>query len=280
MVASAYHFFCALYDTRRSLRGAKHSLDEHGTWKDALISCTNRDSFPDVILKVNDRNRTFPGGEMIEIKEAQSYNIPSFNSTLPSRVKDIREVARKDGKMYREMRDNEEGKDPHRLQQREVYYLLSGRKGGNVKICLLHGAFFDTLPVDAHIRKMFEQVLSDALKDNPKAHKDPAFAEAAEKLLQLRWQQAHFNKTRTVDGASIKMRLRLMAEVHTKANIFNAVHFPEIADNTLNMIVPQDAAAKARMKKAFPKDKLPPEMGVLSIRNFLAQEFAVFQVPL
>lgn len=294
MTASAYHFFHEMYRRRQSLRQVKgFNFDQHGTWPDALISSSgSQGKFPDIILRVNDeKGCPFRGGEMIEIKESQSYGMPSFNSTMPSAVKDIREVAPPGGKLHQAM-CHSEGKDPYRLREREVYYLLHGKKdrkgkadkrGACVKVCLVHGAFFDTLPLTENIRAMFAAVVKDALHDNPDAQSDPAFKQAGEKLMRLNWKQSYFNKTREVENSSIKMRLRLMAEVHQKANLLNAKHYPQIADDTLNMIVPADARQGGLtplqlIKTVFGGKTLPPQMQVLSLQDCLGREFVVFQV--
>ncbi len=40
--------------------------------------------FPDMVLRVNPNRRDFSGGEIIELKDAASSSIASFNSTVPT----------------------------------------------------------------------------------------------------------------------------------------------------------------------------------------------------
>jgi len=55
------------------------------------------------------------------------------------------------------------GDNIYNLIERDVFYLIRGRKKGNVKIALIHGSFFETVTADKLISHSFEQVLEECL---------------------------------------------------------------------------------------------------------------------
>ena len=50
--------------------------------------------------------------------------------------------------------------------------------------------------------------------------------------------QDDFSRARTVDKASVKLRFRVMTEIKPDGNILNPNQYPDIKDDTLNLIVP------------------------------------------
>ena len=102
MIASAYHLLSDIYQRRRNLRSAKLAA-ENFMLRDDLIACRgSRGVFPDIVLRTNDNDPMFSGGEFIEIKDAkEGYNITSFNSTIPSAYKNTQEHIKRHGKLYK-----------------------------------------------------------------------------------------------------------------------------------------------------------------------------------
>lgn len=286
MTASIYHLYKDMYDRRRGLSAAGANIDKSHVWHDGIVASSgNRGVFPDVILKTNTDGGDFSGGEMIEIKESRSYVIPSFNSTLPAGAKKIADVAPRSSRIYQQLKKHDNN-DPYHLPEREVYYLLRGSsKEGKMKICLTHGSFFATLPANENIRQILRDIFDEALDDNG-VSQDKAHNSAKEKLLSLDWKQSHFNKTRHAENSSIKLRMRIMAEVNKNANILDGSQYPVIGDNTLNIAIPLFGRGNVRqkiianMQKAFAADNLPGDIEIICLEHFLGHQFLVFQAPL
>jgi len=291
MTASAYHLFEDLYQRRGNL--AKQSIKaDKLALKDSLIACAGgRGQFPDMVLRTNTGDADFNGGELIEIKDAAAgYSIAPFNSTIPTGVKRIEDVAKVGGALYRKLQAADG--DPARRPLREVYYLIRGLKGGRAKVCLVHGLFFETVPVDENIKGAVGQAIAEAAQDSPGLDGD-AIRRAAKTVAALDWKQAHLSKTRITEGAAVGIRYRAMAGAVADANLLNAGKYPQIKHDTLNMIVPAHvagdgvaadamAAKVALMEKAFGvrPGGLPADITVFEMKHLLNGPFVVFQAPL
>ena len=66
----------------------------------------------------------------------------------------------------------ESGDDVFSLEERDVYYLVRGRKGKYQKICLVHGSFFETIGVNELIRRSFAQVLEEKFSSSDISSED------------------------------------------------------------------------------------------------------------
>lgn len=130
MTCSIYHLFCSLVEHRDRLLSAK-KLDQFPFDKQ-LLSCRNKGLFPDLAIRLNNKDSTFSGGELIELKDSRSYTVSSFNSTIPTGEKDIRSLL--DGKrnVIREQMQKA-GDSILSLPIRQVYYLVRGKKAKAVK---------------------------------------------------------------------------------------------------------------------------------------------------
>jgi hypothetical protein len=51
-------------------------------------------------------------------------------------------------------------------------------------------------------------------------------------------EQDSFSKVRDVNRASVKIRFRIMTEAKAEGNILNSEKYPQILDNTLNLVLP------------------------------------------
>lgn len=120
------------------------------------------------------------------------------------------------------------------LPVREVYYLVRGRRKGAQKIALVHGSFFETIQTDDLIRRSFSQVLQESIDNS-----DLEISEENRIFLSAVFsKQDSFSKVRTVDKASVKLRFRIMTEIKSEGNVLNGNKYPDILDNTVNLIVP------------------------------------------
>ncbi len=242
-----------------------------------MLSCKNRGVFPDLAIRINAGGSRFTGGELIELKDSQSYSIASFNSTIPTGRKKIRDVVPSQNSIiFKQMR--EAGDDVYSLEEREVYYLARGRNRGSQKICLIHGSFFETVKAEDLIRDSFAQVLDEELTDPDISE------EVKDKLKSAFLRQESFSRVRNVEKASVRLRFRVMAEVKPEGNILNSSQYPEIKDDTLNLVVPyhdeeEKRAVQENMQAVFGEERLR-KIKSFSIKHPLNGHFMVYQVGL
>lgn len=272
---SIYHFWKHLVHNK-SLFPKIVNLSEFDFDK-RMLSCTNKGVFPDLAIKLNKGPSQFTGGELIELKDSKSYGVASFNSTIPTGKKNIRKIVSSEhGTIFLQMR--KAGDNVFSLEERDVYYLVRGRRKSYQKICLVHGSFFETISVDELISKSFAQVLDERLT------KTDIPQEIKEALGTMFSEQANFSKVRNVEKASVKLRFRVLTEVKPEGNVFNSNVYPEILDDTINFIVPYhadeekaDVISKANLVMGQREMK---HIKVFTIKHPLNGWFVVFQVNL
>lgn len=274
---SIYHFF-------KSLVKQKESFLEIDKLKDfpfdlSLISCKNVGIFPDMAIKLNKDNKLFTGGELIELKDSVSYTVSSFNSTIPTRKKEVSKViSSENSTVYKQM--EEAGNDIYSLAVREVFYLVRGKKNGHVKVCLVSGAFFETINIENLISSSFQQVLEDNLKNsNIEIKKD--FKDLIQKLFS---EQENFSKVRTVEKASVKLRFRIMTEVMSEGNLLNSKRYPEILDDSINLLFPvysneEEKDIIDKFNLVFSKEE-QKEFRIFKVKHHFNGYFLVFQTSL
>ena len=274
---SIYHFF-------KSLVKQKESFLEVGKlgnfpFDESLLSCKNVGVFPDMAIKLNKDDKLFTGGELIELKDSVSYTVSSFNSTIPTRKKDISKlISSENSTVYKQM--EEAGNDIYSLPLRETFYLVRGKKNKHVKVCLVSGAFFETISVENLISNSFQQVLEDNLKDsNIKINQD--IRNLFQKLFS---EQENFSKVRTVEKASVKLRFRVMTEVMAEGNLLNSKRYPEILDDSLNFLFP--VYSKEEEKEVIHKFNLvfskkeQKEFKIFKVKHHFNGYFLAFQTSL
>jgi hypothetical protein len=187
---SIYHFFKSVVDKKNQLRTVADL--RLFPFDNSLLSCRSDGKFPDIALRLNKDKKDFSGGELIEIKDSKSYLIPSFNSTLPSGSKKISEIVGSESDIKRQM--EKVGDDIFSLVDRDVYYFIRGWKKGNLKVCLVHGAFFETVRIEELIKGAFAQVLEERLKETGEKISD----DIRNKLISIFSKQDNFRKVRDV----------------------------------------------------------------------------------
>lgn len=273
---SIYHFFAHLL--RNKSRLASVGKLEDFPFDREMLSSVNRSKFPDLSIRLNPERSLFSGGELIELKDSTSYNISSFNSTIPTGKKDIGKlVVGKHNSIRIQMEQT--GENVLSLLRRDVFYLVGGRKAKHRKICLVHGDFFETINVNDLIQKAFSQVLDDAFGDS----EAPVSGEMRNLLLQLFSQQEAFSKVRHVHRASVKLRFRIMTEVAPEGNIFDANYYPEIVDDTLNLMLPlhhENDEAEITRRAEIGLADFYPQVKTIKIKHPFNGWFIVFQANL
>jgi len=282
MTYSIYHFFADLCEKKEELL-SENKLESF-PFDEQMLSCVGDDKFPDLAIKLNNDNEQFTGGELIEIKESKDkYSVASFNSTIPTGEKDIRTLTEGKTNTIRTQMQ-EAGNNILSLLIRQVFYLVRGRRRSNVKICLTHGKFFETVPVSTLISESFGQALEERLNELG----ETLSPSLKQKLLDLFSEQETFSKTRDIEDASVKLRFRIMTGVKTEANILNPNQYPQIGDNTLNFAVPchgdtEQNQQHEKMKIAFQEmecGELFSQMEIFVLQHHFNGKFLVFQTQL
>ena len=281
MTYSIYHFFADLCQKTEEFF-SKNKLESF-PFDEQMLSCINKGIFPDLAIKLNNSNVQFTGGELIELKESKTYSVASFNSTIPTGEKDIKKLT-EGGRNTIRTQMEAAGNNILSLPIRQVFYLIRGRRQSNVKACLTHGKFFETVPVSTLISESFGQALEERLNELG----ETLSVSMRQKLLELFSEQQTFSRVRNVDDASVKMRFRIMTEVKAGANILNPNQYPQISDNTLNFAVPCHGETEQnqqhnKMRTAFEEMKdvhLFSQIEVFSLQHHFNGKFLVFQTNL
>ena len=281
MAYSIYHFFADL--CRKKEEFLLKSKLESFPFDEQMLSCINKGKFPDLAIKLNRGDSQFTGGELIELKDSKTYGVASFNSTIPTGEKDIEKLTAGRENIIRTQMQ-EAGNDILSLPIRQVFYLIRGRKQSNVKVCLTHGKFFETVPVSTLISESFAQALEERLNELG----ETLSASMRQKLLGLFSEQQTFSKTRNVDDASVRLRFRIMTEVKAGANILNPNQYPQIRDNTLNFGVPCHNEADqnrlhSQVKIVFKEmncTRLFAQMEVFVLQHHFNGNFLIFSMHL
>ena len=196
----------------------------------------------------------------------------SLTSTRPSKQSILRDQM------------HEAGNDIFSLPIRQVFYLVRGRSKQHVKVCLVHGSFFETVSSETLISKSFTQLLEERSRELGR----PLSPALKRELLSMFTRKDTFSKIRNVENASVKLRFRVMTEVRAEGNILNSRQYPDIGHDTLNLVVPchSDKERKSHIRKLKVAYKgmggqqilLKPQISV--IRHHLNGNFLVFQIPI
>lgn len=281
MAYSIYHFFADLCQKRDDFLLGNDL--ESFPFDKQMLSCVNKGKFPDLAIRLNSEDVRFTGGELIELKDSKQYSVASFNSTIPTGEKDIKKLTEGQANIIRTQME-EAGNNILSLPIRQVFYLIRGSKQSNVKVCLAHGKFFETIPVSTLISESFGQALEERL-DELGETLSPSMKQ---KLLDIFSEQQTFSKTRDIEKASVKLRFRIMTGVKAGANILNPNQYSQIGDNTLNFAVPchddtEQSEKYSKMRVAFEQvgcSDLFEQMAVFTLQHHFNGQFLVFQTDL
>ena len=281
MAYSIYHFFADLCQKKAEF--LSENKFENFSFDAQMLSCINKGKFPDLAIKLNRGDPQFTGGELIELKDSKTYAVASFNSTIPTGEKDVKKLTEGRENIIRTQMQAA-GNDIFSLPIRQVFYLIRGRKQANVKVCLTHGKFFETVPISTLISESFAQALEERLNELGES----LSGSMRQKLLDLFSEQQTFSRTRNVDDASVRLRFRIMTEVKAGANILNTNQYPQIRDNTLNFVVPchndtEQNQQENKMKISFKEmkcEKLFSRIKVFVLQHHFNGNFLIFQTHL
>jgi len=230
-MSSIYHFFRSLSRNSHHFREIT-KLEDFPFDKD-LLSCNNAGKFPDLALKINTENKLFTGGEFIELKDSKGYTISSFNSTIPTGKKSINKVILSENSVIKRQMEAVDD-DIYSLPERDVFYLVRGANRASHKVTLVHGSFFETVQINDLISGSFSQVLEERIRESGIEVND----DVKKTIIDIFSEQKSFSRVRHVDKASVKLRFRVMTEAKAEGNILSTAKYPEIGDDTLNLVLP------------------------------------------
>lgn len=230
-------------------------------------------------IRLSKDRKIFTGGELIELKDSDSYTVSSFNSTIPARSKKIEDIITSANSTVKKQMEKA-GNEILSLPVRDVYYLIRGRKNEHSKVCLVYGSFFETISVGNLISSSFSQVLDERLKEG----RQEISEDLRQTLISLFSQQQNFSEVRSVEKASVKLRFRIMTEVKSEGNILNTNKYPEIREDTLNFVLPchddeQEKDIHSKLRMVFNPRELSA-FNIVKIKHHFNGYFIVIQTPL
>lgn len=238
------------------------------------------EQFPDSIFKVRKQEGKFTCGSLLELKDSGGGSIASFNSTLPTKYKSLEEVDIINGnnlvsRITSILDEKLASNENYFTFQRRNFYLIRTHKDSNdkVRISIVDGSFFETVPKEHLIYQMFLNIWRNHLEKKDIKLSQEQLNEI-EKSLSYITDQTIIAASQTIEKASVRPRLRIMAEVHTEGNPHSSL-YPEISERTVNLIIqasPYEGVITESISKAV------PDIKVFTIKHKRNGEHAVFQL--
>ncbi len=237
------------------------------------------EQFPDFLFKVRKHAGKLICGSLLELKDSKGSSIASFNSTLPTKYKTLEEIDVINGKnlvsRIASIIDGDLSSErSYRTFERRCFYLVRTHAGKDekVKISLVDGSFFETLPKDHLIYQMFLKILRTHLEK--KEIKIPSDTlNQIEEALSYITDQSIIAASQVIEKASVRPRLRIMAEVHPEGNPHSSF-YPEISERSINLIIGTSNYGEKLTKIISQK---VPEIRIWTIRHKRNGEHIVFQ---
>jgi hypothetical protein len=247
---------------------------------DERILYSKSEQFPDFLLKVRRQENKLTCGSLLELKDSMGGSIASFNSTLPTKYKSLDEVDIINGNnlvsRITSIMDGQLASDKnYHTYQRRNFYLIRTHKNNDdkVKISIVDGSFFETVPKEHLIYQMFLNILRGHLEK--KDIKIPSeLLNEIEKSLSYVTDQTIIAASQTIEKASVRPRLRIMAEVHTEGNPHSSF-YPKISERSVNLIIQASLYKEKIIEKI---SKKIPNIDVFTIQHKRNGEHVVFQI--
>jgi hypothetical protein len=180
-------------------------------------------AFPDFVLACEPHS-PLGNGALLELKDSAGDQIASFNSTLPSARKQISRLT----KMVRTAVQNYESEHGCACpDERDCFYLVRTKKNQDAcRLSIVQGTFFETIPNQELLKSLWKDLLKQSgvpIKQHKK------ILDCLAKL-----ERDQIAKSRVIERAAIKPRLRIMSEVVANANPHR---YQEIGERTVNLIL-------------------------------------------
>ncbi|MCY4537711.1 MAG: hypothetical protein OXE52_05710 [Chloroflexi bacterium] len=246
-----YHFFAFLINVRKLM--LNKSKMTKWNYSQRSLSYFSTTGFPTMALRLNPRGNP-PGGELIGFMESKTYVVPPFKSHIPAGALSIASLGHKKASAVdRQMRSN--GEDWRWLPMRDVYYLIRGRRFGHTLVCLVHGSFFETVTCEQTVRKALDQVLAD-YGDNEKQRFTPVALDSMSRMLS---REISSNRLRQIANTTVDFRLNIRVEVAHEVNILDWAYYPEIKNDSINLVIPYRSKDDFRVAWHYLKTVLAEE---------------------
>jgi len=251
-------------------------LKNQGIEKRLLYSQSQQ--FPDFLFKVKKQRERYVGGSLVELKDSKGGNIASFNSTIPTKYKTLEEIDVINGnKLVSKIAsvvDDKLARDKQYFKfERKCLYFIRTRKGSNkVKVSIVDGSFFETVPKEHLFYQMFLKVLRGHIERKKIEIPRQTLNEIEEALSHIT-DQTIIAQSQIIEKASVRPRLRIMAEVHPEGNP-HSKFYPEITEGSFNLIL-QSSPETKQLEKEISTEI--PEIEAFSIFHKRNGEHIVFQ---
>jgi len=234
--------------------------------------------FPDFLFKAKKQREQYIGGSLIELKDSKGGSIASFNSTIPTKYKSLEEIDVVNGDhLVSRIASIIDGKLAvskryFQFERRCLYLIRTYKDSEKVKVSLVDGSFFETVPKENLFYQMLMKVLRDHL-EKKKVEISPEALKKVEEAFSYITDQTLIAKSQTIEKASVKPRLRIMAEVHPEGNP-HSKFYPEITEGSFNLILQSSPDVKELEKELSTHI---PEIEVFSIFHKRNGEHRVLQ---
>jgi len=234
--------------------------------------------FPDFLFKTRKCGEKYIGGSLMELKDSKGGNVASFNSTIPTKRKSLEEIDIINGNnlvsRIATIKDGElTASESYLKHERVCFYLIRTHKESNkVKVSVVDGSFFETVSKEHLFYQMFLNVLRKHM-EKKKIEFPKETLEKVEEALSHITDQTIIASSQIIEGASVRPRLRIMAEVHPEGNP-HSTFYPEITQGSFNLILQASADVKKIEKELFAQI---PEIEIFSVHHKRNGEHRVFQ---
>jgi len=252
------------------------SLKKQGIDKGILYSDSQQ--FPDFMFKVKKQGQRYTDGSLIELKDSKGGSIASFNSTVPTKYKTLEEIDVVNGNyLVSRITTILDGKialdENYSKFDRRCFYLIRTHKGSSkVKASIVDGSFFETVSKEHLFYQMFLKVLRQHL-EKKKVKISPQTLKKVEKALSHITDQTIIAQSQIIEKASVRPRLRIMAEVHPEGNP-HSKFYPKITEGSFNLILQSSPEMKELDREI---SAMVPEVEAFSIFHKRNGEHRVFQ---
>ncbi|MCQ3936725.1 MAG: hypothetical protein DPW18_06720 [Chloroflexi bacterium] len=158
----------------------------------------------------------------------------------------------------------------------DKYFLVRGRKAGFQKVCLIHESFLGGVSAEYLSSEMFSQIIDENLTDVDKEEKELIkSAVSFQKVL---------SRVGRLKKSSVTLKYQVEIEVKPQSNIFDPDYYPEILDDTLNLVCPFHSETEKedlieKMDAVVGAQRLG-ELKILQIKHPFNGWFLVFQAGL
>ncbi|RZB32619.1 MAG: hypothetical protein AEth_00297 [Candidatus Argoarchaeum ethanivorans] len=247
--------------------------------KNEKLLYSKSEQFPDFMFKTRKHAGRLICGSLLELKDSKSSTIASFNSTLPTKCKSLEEINVINGgnlvaRVASIMDDKLSSDELYQTFERKCFYLVRthANKEDKMKISVIDGSFFETVPKEHLIYQMFLNILHNHL-EKKEIKIPPEALDQLEKTLSCVTDQTIIAASQIIEKASVRPRLRIMAEVYSEGNPHSSF-YPEVSERSINFIVGAPASGKELAEEISQKI---PEIEKFTIQHKRNGKHVVFQ---